>query len=246
MPARLNLFSANKAVSAFRQPPIATFAPRTSVLPLRTRVQQSTSVQKRWNSSKDEPKNFPPEEQAYPSQDPLPHVSEEAAEIDRIMNNEKSCDGQPSSPELEQGTPVSEILQRDKKGMKHMPKVMQDQFKKGGSRSFSTSVRSRLPDVEGLQQPQDDGSAAVLANMIQQVKEQAVEKQPGLNFDAPEVAAKTLNFRKRYDSLQEQFTKMLMQDGKLARAQSVSSVLHEPSHGQLGLYELSLEYVYNP
>lgn len=222
MPARLNLFSANKAVSALRQPTVASFAPRSSALPLRTRVQQSTSVQKRWNSSKDEPKNFPPEEQAYPSQDPLPHVSEEAAEIDRIMNKEKSCDGQPSSPELEQGTPVSEILQRDAKGMKHMPKIMQDQVKKGGSRSFSTSARSRLPEVEGLT-PQDDGSAAVLANMIQQVNEQAIQKQPGLKFDAPDVTAKTLNFRKRYDSLQEQFTKMLMQDGKLARAQSVSS-----------------------
>lgn len=45
----------------------------------------------------------------FPTQDQLPHVSEEAAEIDRIMNKEKSCDGQPSSPELEQGTPVEEV-----------------------------------------------------------------------------------------------------------------------------------------
>lgn len=101
-----------------------------------------------------------------------------------------------------------------------MPKVMQDQFKKsGGSRSFSTSARSRMPDVE--QHSQDDASAALLANMIQQVNEQAVERNPGLKFDAPEIPAKTLNFKKRYDSLQEQFTKMLMHDGKLARAQKV-------------------------
>lgn len=104
--------------------------------------------------------------------------------------------------------------------MKHMPKVMQDQFKKsGGSRSFSTSARSRMPDVENISQ--DDVSAALLANMIQQVNEQAVERDPGLKFDAPEIPAKTLNFKKRYDSLQEQFTKMLMHDGKLARAQKV-------------------------
>ncbi|KAJ6129990.1 hypothetical protein N7512_002770 [Penicillium capsulatum] len=219
MPARLNLFSASKATCALRQPTIAASAPRGIALPLRTRVQQPISVQKRWNSSDDKPKNFPPDEQVFPSQDPLPHVSEEAAEIDRIMNKEKSCDGQPSSPELEQGTPVSEILKRDKKGMKHMPKVMQDQVKSGGSRSFSTSARSRLPGVEAVQ-PQGDGSAAVLAEMIQQVNKQAVQKQPGLKFDPPEITAKTLNFRKRYDSLQDQFTKMLMQDGKLARAQS--------------------------
>jgi hypothetical protein len=104
--------------------------------------------------------------------------------------------------------------------MKHMPKVMQDQFKKsGGYRSFSTSARSRQPDVEGSLH--DDASAALLADMIQQVNAQAIERNPELKFDAPEVPAKTMNFRKRYDSLQEQFTKMLMQDGKLARAQNV-------------------------
>lgn len=104
--------------------------------------------------------------------------------------------------------------------MKHMPKVMQEQFKKsGGSRSFSTSARSRQPDVESSLN--HDASAAFLADMIEQVNSQAIERNPGLKFDAPEVPTKTMNFRKRYDSLQEQFTKMLMQDGKLARAQNV-------------------------
>lgn len=76
-----------------------------------------------------------------------------------------------------------------------------------------------MPDVENFSQ--DGASAALLANMIQQVNEQAVERNPGLKFDAPEIPAKTINFKKRYDSLQEQFTKMLMHDGKLARAQKV-------------------------
>lgn len=119
---------------------------------------------------------------------------------------------------------LEQILQRDEKAMKHMPKVMQDQFKKsGGSRSFSTSARSRMPDVESFSH--DDASAALLADMIQQVNEQAVERNPGLKFDAPEIPSKTLNLRKRYDSLQEQFTKMLMHDGKLARAQKVRGLL---------------------
>ena len=74
-----------------------------------------------------------------------------------------------------------------------------------------------------------DESAAVLASMIKEVNSQAVGQagqaeqleghNTGLKFEAPE--GKTLNFRKRYDSLQDQFTKMLMQDGKLARAQKV-------------------------
>jgi hypothetical protein len=106
MPPRLNLLSANKAVSALRQPTIPCVASRSIALPLRFRAEQLTPAQKRWNSSKKEPN---PDEQVFPTQDQLPHVSEEAAEIDRIMNKEKSCDGQPSSPELEQGTPVEEV-----------------------------------------------------------------------------------------------------------------------------------------
>lgn len=103
--------------------------------------------------------------------------------------------------------------------MKHMPKVMQDQLKKG-SRSFSTSARSRMPEIEHSQ-PEGEASAAILASMIQGVEEQAAERIPGLKFAEPETPRGTLNFRKRYDTLQDQFTKMLMQDGKLARAQKV-------------------------
>jgi hypothetical protein len=107
MPPRLNLFTAHKAAAALRQP--ASFAPRNGASPLRFRTEQSASIQTRWNSSKGGKKVIPPEEQKFPTQDPLPHVSEEAAEVDRIMSKEKSCDGQPTAPELEQGTPVSEV-----------------------------------------------------------------------------------------------------------------------------------------
>ncbi|KAJ6119368.1 hypothetical protein N7523_003648 [Penicillium sp. IBT 18751x] len=222
MPPRLNLFSANKAVLALRQPTVPSVASRSIALPLRFGVEQTTLAQKRWTSSKKEPN---PDEQVFPTQDQLPHVSEEAAEIDRIMNKEKSCDGQLTQPELDQGTPVEEqILQRDEKAMKHMPKIMQQQLKKsGGTRSFSTSARSNQPGVEDSVHA--DASAAMLADMIQQVNSQALERNPGLKFDAPEIPAKTMNFRKRYDSLQEQFTKMLMQDGKLARAQNNMSII---------------------
>lgn len=104
MPPRLNIFTANKAVSALRQSAV-----RPVALPPPTRAAQSAPIQKRWNSSKLDRKEPGPDEQKFPTQDQLPHVSEEAAEIDRIMSKEKSCDGQPSSPELEQGTPVEEV-----------------------------------------------------------------------------------------------------------------------------------------
>ncbi|KAJ5403480.1 hypothetical protein N7509_003351 [Penicillium cosmopolitanum] len=227
MPPRLNLFTAQKAAAALRQP--ASFASRNGASPLRFRAEQSASIQTRWNSSKGGKKVIPPEEQKFPTQDPLPHVSEEAAEVDRIMSKEKSCDGQPTAPELEQGTPVEEILSRDKEGMKHMPKVMQDQLKKG-TRSFSTSARSRLPEIQNSQ-AEGDASAAMLASMIQGVEEQAAERIPGLKFAEPEAPRGTLNFRKRYDTMQDQFTKMLMQDGKLARAQKNMSIILDTLQG---------------
>lgn len=119
-----------------------------------------------------------------------------------------------------------------------MPKVMRDALKKsGGSRSFSTSARSLMnglqgdqpnneanliPNVSGLEGASDEAAAA-LASMIEQVQGQALEENPGLKFDPPAVPEdlKTLNFRKRYDTMQDQFTKMMMESGKLTKAQKV-------------------------
>lgn len=107
MSPRINLFTASKVFSGLRQSAVPS--PRTVALPLRTRAAQSTQLQQRWTSSKIGKNEPGPDEQKFPTSDQLPHVSEEAAELDRIMNKEKSCDGQPSSPELEQGTPVEEV-----------------------------------------------------------------------------------------------------------------------------------------
>lgn len=104
-----------------------------------------------------------------------------------------------------------------------MPKVMQDQMKRpSGSRSFSTSARRLQPELQGKEF--DDASASVVANMISQVNQQATELHPGLKFEAPENLPKTENFRKRYETIVEQFTKLLMQDGKLSKAQNVCSL----------------------
>lgn len=68
----------------------------------------------------------------------------------------------------------------------------------------------------------DDRSTSVVANMIAQATQEAVERQPGLKFDMPELPLpRTENFRHRYDPLVEQFTKLLMEDGKLSLAQKV-------------------------
>lgn len=100
-----------------------------------------------------------------------------------------------------------------------------------GSRSFSTSsVRRSLDQFQhqqpqgqqpGSEKPSDEVSAAMVANMIAQVDHGAAEKLTGLKFPMPEELPKTENFRTRYEPLLEQFTKLLMEDGKLSRAQKV-------------------------
>lgn len=94
-----------------------------------------------------------------------------------------------------------------------------------GSRAFSTSTRARQQDLHsGQEAGSDDMSAAVLASMISQVTQEKAEQMqlPGLKFQAPQSPLpKTENFRTRYDSVLDQFTKLLMQDGKLGLAQKV-------------------------
>lgn len=127
-----------------------------------------------------------------------------------------------------------QVLKRDEKAKEFAPKVMQDQMNKGpnGTRSFSTSARLRQGEPEssqGAQQNPDDASVAMIADMISQATEEKAEalELPGLKFHAPELPLpKTENFRSRYDALLEQFTKLLMIDGKLTRAQKVRCISH--------------------
>ncbi|PWY85382.1 plasma membrane phosphate transporter Pho87 [Aspergillus eucalypticola CBS 122712] len=232
MPPRLNLFTA-RAVPVLRQSANSSAASRRSFATilntnrpcaasighgLKSGLSASVRTQRRCSSSGSDGQDRP----KGPTEDPLPHVSEEAAEVSKIMD--KKCDGTPASPELEQGTPISEILQRDKEALKHMPKVMQDQMKRpSGSRSFSTSARRLQPELQGKEF--DDASASVVANMISQVNQQATELHPGLKFEVPENLPKTENFRKRYETIVEQFTKLLMQDGKLSKAQNTMAFI---------------------
>lgn len=98
MPPRLNLFTARKAVPILRQS-----SAHNASYNLTTRL---GALNRRYNSS--DSKNPKTTTSKGPTEDQLPHVSEEAAAMDKIMG-EKKCDGTPASPELEQGTPISEV-----------------------------------------------------------------------------------------------------------------------------------------
>lgn len=102
---------------------------------------------------------------------------------------------------------------------------------RNGTRSFSTSTRRLQQDLQhggvgGLGADADQAGAAMVANMISQVDHAAAELHTGLKFPAPEPLPKSENFRTRYEPLLEQFTKLLMQDGKLTAAQKVCSLLY--------------------
>ncbi|KAL4778943.1 SPX domain-containing protein [Aspergillus varians] len=229
MPPRINLFAARAAVPVFRHPSTPSASHRSIASALRgTAAAPCTrsDVQRRWNSSGNGDRKKL--EEAQRAAESMPHVSEEAAEINKIMEKEKRCDGTPSSPELEQGTMVSEILSRDEEARKHAPKVFQDQINKGpsGSRSFSTSARrGQLEKHVGAGDMSDAEKSALLESVISQVSQETEELMPGLKFEAPESLPRSENFRHRYEPVVEQFTKNLMKDGKLAAAQKNMSII---------------------
>lgn len=113
MPPRLNLFTARKAIPVLRSSSTPSVNAWQSIIAnLPHRSSNAVGLQKRWNSSGSDKKQETPEEADRlkgPTEDALPHVSEEAAATDRIMSKEKRCDGIPTTPELEQGTPISEV-----------------------------------------------------------------------------------------------------------------------------------------
>lgn len=92
-----------------------------------------------------------------------------------------------------------------------------------GTRSFSTIARRQQDELQSQAPDAHDPTAAVVANMISKVNAHAEELHAGLKFQAPGPLPKTENFRKRYDSVIDQFTKLIMQGGKLARAQKVGA-----------------------
>lgn len=60
--------------------------------------------------------------------------------------------------------------------------------------------------------------------MISEATQEPEELAPGLKYKAPKSLPRSEHFRYRYEPVVEQFTKNLMQDGKLATAQKVCSL----------------------
>ncbi|KIV98059.1 hypothetical protein PV10_01750 [Exophiala mesophila] len=138
------------------------------------------------------------------TQNPMPHVSEEQAAIDKITGE--------TPPDIEQGTPVQEILARDKEAQKNAPDVLKQDLKNktpSGSRSYSTSARrSASTELAQFETTQAVGLEYPDAGL-------------GHKFPLPDVSTwtKQNHLKHRYDPVLTQFTKMIMRDGKLSKAQ---------------------------
>ncbi|KAI9838361.1 MAG: hypothetical protein M1819_005629 [Sarea resinae] len=191
MPPRLNLLRASRPIAL--RPKVAP--PSWAVQPMRLRiVPVRTFADEKRPSSEIQPKG--------PNMDPLPHVSEEAAALGDITGE--------GGPELEQGTPVQEILERDKDAQDKAPKVIKEDIKSStpkGTRSFSTSTR-RLQELSTI-------------------SVEDTEVIPfGAKFDIPQLPLPSnSNLKHRYDPVVQQVTNLLMRHGKQSVAQRNMSLI---------------------
>ncbi|KIX05684.1 uncharacterized protein Z518_03656 [Rhinocladiella mackenziei CBS 650.93] len=198
MPPRLSLFTARSV--AFRtKPTIPQKRVVRSLLQLRaasddpSKKSETTPIDSRGKG---------------PNMDQLPHVTEEQVASDKSMGK--------APPEIEQGTPVQEILRRDKDARDKAPEVMKSGLKEmsdsppSGSRSFSTAA-SKKADVAETVQFEDTRIVGL----------EYPDAGFGHKFPLPDIRsfAKTDHFKKRYDPVVDQVTKSLMRHGKLSQAQ---------------------------
>ncbi|KAL8899630.1 MAG: hypothetical protein Q9207_006098 [Kuettlingeria erythrocarpa] len=182
MPPRLPMFRSGRSVAVvsrasqqIQQPLCLRLAPRRNI------------------TADEKPLPTAENTESGPNESQLPHVSEEAAALGKITGE--------GGPEIEQGTPVQEILKEDEESQEKAPKVMQQQVQStspNGTRSFSTFRRQEA--MVGFQ-------------------EKGVETA-GHNFDLPALPlAANLHLKYRYAPIVKQVTNLLMRDGKLSVAQ---------------------------
>ena len=110
-------------------------------------------------------------------------------------------------------------MNKDAEAQKYAPKVLRKASQ--GTRPYSTSAPLRQQQLQSQQSAQNDASVAQVASMLEAANIDAGITPPGLKFHMPAPLPKTENVKMRYDPMVDQFTKLLMQDGKLSMAQKV-------------------------
>jgi small subunit ribosomal protein S7 len=206
MPPRLNLLAGSRTLPIRPRPIIERWRPST--------IQHRSFA----DSTKDLPVS--PNEKG-PNTDQLPHVSEEAAATGKIMGE--------GGPDLNQGTPIEEVVEGDKKAQEHLPKVMKDALKKpSGTRSFSTSAFQRQDTSLSGMESESSVDPSIIESGTSVLSNPATTEtaKPGVKFGLPALPLPSeLNRHHRYDPLIEQFTGVIMRHGKKGVAQRVITLV---------------------
>ncbi|OBT38740.1 hypothetical protein VE00_10682 [Pseudogymnoascus sp. WSF 3629] len=193
MPPRISLRTASRclAIRPAPQPSIARHTPIT----LRTYPVRAFA-----DSKSPKPSSNPT------SSDALPNASEEAAQVGETTGR--------ATPELDQGTPVQEILKRDPELAEKAPEVMKEK-PTDAKKSVEAAGEEGATTFDNLLAL---GQMDAIANggHASDVTAETV----GHKFPLPDMPLKPFSNRKeRYDPIVSQVTNLLMQHGKLSRAQ---------------------------
>nr|POE47129.1 nmra-like family domain-containing protein 1 [Quercus suber] len=167
-----------------------------------------------------------PPGQSGPNMKQAEHVSEEAAKMAKITGSQ--------GPDLEQGTPVQDILKEEKDQRKQAPEVMKASINKDskpptGSRSFSTLARRQqehhFDSLSSSLDPSMLPSAAQMASYS--LGDSGLPTSPsGYKFPLPpSPLPANSNIKTRQEPIVLQFTNSLMRHGKKATAQRNASVI---------------------
>ncbi|KAF2643561.1 ribosomal protein S7 [Massarina eburnea CBS 473.64] len=204
MPPRLNILSLARAIP-YRTKPQTQWLPRPAI--------RTATPQFRAYSDSKEPQPPAADRSTRIDAKPLPHVSEEAAQMAEITGTE--------GPDINQGTPVHEIVKGDKEAQEKLPKVMKDAIKMesnstpSGTRSYSTMVTPT------------GGSGGFDMGLVN-FDPPSAPTIPGLKFDMPTLPLpKDGHVKHRYDPMVDQVTNLLMRHGKKSIAQRDMALILE-------------------
>jgi small subunit ribosomal protein S7 len=196
-------------------------APVLRTLPFRPviGVKRPLVAYRPYSSAQNSPDKLPqaPEGRLGAHQTKQEHVSEEAAKIAKAQGQE--------GPDLEQGTPVQEILKEEKDTRQHAPEVLKQDVKAGssgakpdtdpsGKRSFSTMARRRMEVEPHATAPMDPA----ILNSFRTSSREVSTQDSGLKFPTPVTPLPQM--KNRHDPIVTQLTNLMMRDGKKAKAEN--------------------------
>ncbi|KAF2261994.1 ribosomal protein S7 [Lojkania enalia] len=199
MPPRLNILSASRSIPYRRRPQSQwVFQPGLRAAPVQCRAYSDS--------------NLPNDRSKKSSAQPLEHITEESAKTAEIIGNE--------GPDIDQGTPVQEVVKGDKQAQEKLPKVMQESLKTKlsgstpkGSRSYSTSTTPT------------SGTRLDLG-LVDMTPFPATPAVSGLKFEMPKLPLpKDGHVKHRYDDVVDQVTNLLMRHGRKSAAQRNMSLI---------------------